>query len=782
MITLHNLQINGMKRYCLILPILIGVFISFTVRSQPKVANRAPENLRPGQSLLPVPQQVVLTDQQYELDDSWGIASGNVAKQDPALLSLHKELQERYGLRLNSHRGSRHTIRLNIQPGAVSIGKTIDTNRTALKKQAYRLSLQPGYISITANAAPGLFYGVQTLLQLLRPANGDTYYNGGEIVDWPGMDLRMIYWDDAHHLERLDAMKRAIRQASYYKINAFALKLEGHFQFSAAKPVVEPYAYTPAEYQELTDYARARYVELVPYLDAPAHIAFILKHPEYAALRAFPKSNYELSVTDEKADDLISGMLDDLMQANKGGKYVFLSTDEAYYTGLAEREKPRAEELGGNGRLLAEYITRISNKLHDKGRKVIIWGEYPLTPADVAALPSHLINGINGNSDEYGTRFKDHGIRHLAFTSTEGEEPLFPNYYRLSGTNPAGDSLLSTTAIHQAATPLSRGRVGEIVSTISSSVKANKSDFMGAVVCGWADAGLNPETFWLGYAAGSSAAWNLNAVDIQDLAHRFYRSFYGNKVVDMDRIYQLLSTQADFWTDSWQWQPAQNRTPIFGYSAGIFDIPKPANDQTLPILPVPSPVSLSLDVDWKENNKERIALAKKFLEQNNELLKLLHKNLAVVDYQHYNLQVLLSVAKLCRQNLDMLVGLEKITDLLNLSSAAATNDPTLALSLVDQALDEASLILNDRIEVLQNVAAVWYQDWYPRVAEANGRKFLDLVDDVKDHLPARTVDMSYLIYREIKYPLDKWTNDVVRARNLFAKKNNLPVITRSLNW
>lgn len=295
---------------------------------------------------------------------------------------------------------------------------------------AYRLKLESDRISITANGAQGLFYGVQTLIQLLQPENGKTFFASGEIIDWPDMELRMIYWDDAHHLERLDAMKRAIRQASYYKINAFVLKLEGHFQFENAKPIVEPYAYTPAEYQELTDYAMAHYVELVPYLDGPAHISFILKHPEYHSLRAFPSVNYELSVTNPKSDELLLGMFDNLIEANKGGKYLFFSTDEAYYVGMAESEKKRAEALGGNGRLYSEYVTRISNKLHEKGRKVIIWGEYPLIPSDVTELPSHLINGINSNSEIFGSKFKEHGIRNLIFTSSQGVEPLFPNYYK----------------------------------------------------------------------------------------------------------------------------------------------------------------------------------------------------------------------------------------------------------------------------------------------------------------------------------------------------------------
>ena len=75
-----------------------------------------------------------------------------------------------------------------------------------------------------------------------------------------------------------------------------------------------------------------------------------------------------------------------------------------------------------------------------------------------------------------------------------------------------------------------------------------------------------------------------------------------------------------------------------------------------------------------------------------------------------------------------------------------------------------------------------YQDWYPRVAEANGRKYLDQVDDVKDHPPARTVDMSYLIYRELKYPLGQWAEEVRKVRNQFARDNNLPIREEMINW
>src|SRR5207245_9261059 len=140
------------------------------------------------------------------------------------------------------------------------------------------------------------------------------------------------------------------------------------FQYQHARPIVEPYALTPAELQELTDYALKYHVQLIPYLDAPAHIAFILKHPEYASLREFPESNYEACVTNPETYKLYSGMFDDLLEATRGGRYFVLSTDEPYYVGLAKNsqcnEADRAKELGSAGKLLAEFVSKTATTLH----------------------------------------------------------------------------------------------------------------------------------------------------------------------------------------------------------------------------------------------------------------------------------------------------------------------------------------------------------------------------------------------------------------------------------
>ena len=490
-----------------------------------------------------------------------------------------------------------------------------------------------------------------------------------------------------------------------------------------------------------------------------------------------------MTVTNPNANELILGMFDDLMEANKGGKYILLAMDEPYYMGMSDSEKERAEALGGRAKLLAEFITRISNELYQKDRTVITRFDFwpNITSSDINALPSHLV--MRNYDSILAPGFKQHGIRQLIRTAIQGEEPLFPNYYKLSAKKPVtGDGALALTDDEQQQGDISKGNIGAQIRTISSNISKGNAEFIGIIVHAWADAGLNPETFWLGYAAVAAVAWNLSSADAQELSTRFFNSFYGNKTVHMDRVYQLLSTQAEFWDKSWEWEPSKNRTSIFGNSRGIYNPPRPASDQTLPSLPVLSGADLSLNKDWNSENKGRLQTAEKFLKDNNELMNLLQENLINADYQHYNLQVLHSVARLCRQNLNMLLGLQRINDLLNLSSTVASSNPAVAVSLIDQALDQVNKIREERNEVLQAVTTVWYQDWYPRVAEANGRKYLDQVDDVKDHEPVRTVDMSYLIYRQLKYPLGKWVEEATNARNQFAKANNLPVRTETLNW
>jgi hexosaminidase len=727
-----------------------------------------------GYAVLPEPRNVTLGAGDFRFGPAWSLLRKGVAANDIAVISLAEGLKSRFHLPGPSAGAGAEQITLAIAPGSVSIGEALDSDKAALARQAYRLDLTPSHVTITANAESGLFYGTQTLLQLITwRDDGSLRLPDGRIVDWPDLRLRQIYWDDAHHLERPEALRDAIRQAAFYKINGFVIKLEGHFQYQSAPALVEPYALSPAELQSLTDYALARHVQLVPYLDGPAHIAFILKHPEYARLRAFPDSNYEGCATNPDFYKLLLGMFQDLVNANRGVQYFYLSTDEAYYVGLANNpqcdEATLSGKLGGVGKVLAEFVNKTANWLHDRGRTVVFWGEYPLQPADIESLPRHLVNG-----ETYGPRFDPlfakHGIQSMIYTSTQGEERHFPDYVLL----PADKQLHPRRSGEME-------RVGGIAQKIMSDPARQDARVIGAINAGWADSGLHTETFWLGYAAGTAAAWN-PAADTKESVAAFYKLFYGPHAVDMDRLYRLMSWQAQFWSDSWETGPSSARKPIWGNSSSIFNPKRPAQDQFLTLPPTPT-AALRYSTKWGADNARRLQLAAGFLSQNDELLELLQNNIRKADLNRYNLEVFLSVARLCRHNLEMLADLGRMDTLVaSAALAAEKNQPREAVAAADQALAVAEVIRRRRNGVLRDVTATWYKSWYPRVSSANGRRFLHELDDVKDHRGDRTMDLSYQLLREVLLPFGEWVDAIREARNRYAAAHNFPASGQTFDW
>lgn len=724
-----------------------------------------------GFTVIPEPQQVQLESTDLRFGSAFSVQrDARLDPGDDALESLRDHMEERFGLAPASSGGT--AVQFEIRPGSVTPGRVLDSDTAAIAEQAYSLQIGPAGVRLVANAPAGLFYAVQTLVQLLRSRDGALWLPRGQITDWPDLHLRHIYWDDAHHLDRLPELKRAIRQAAFFKINGFALKLEGHFQFRSVPAAVEPWALTPAEYQELTDYALRRHVQLIPYLDGPGHLAFLLKHPEFARFRSFQDGNYELCAANPEAVKLLSAMFQDLTDANRGGRFVYFSTDEPYYVGLADnaqcREKPLAERAGSVGRLLAQFIAQVADPLHAKGRTVIFWGEYQLVPGDIGSLPPYLVNGeVYGPA--FDPLFRARGIRQMVYTSTQGEERMFPEYF----------SLPNARLLHPVPSPVDR--LGDGFREISFQPARGRADLMGAVVAGWADTGLHPETFWLGYATITAAGWHPGTPSRQEAAAAFYHLFYGEGAVNMDRIYQLMSQQARFWSDSWEWGPS-TRKPLFGNSYSIFNPRRPVRDQTLSLPPAPGP-DLGFDPSWSKANARRLELAEGFLADNDELLALLHENSGRVTLNRYNLEVYVSIAHLYRQNLEMLLDTSRICRLLE-SARDTAREPRAAAALesLDRALDLAGHIRQQRNSVLRDATATWEKSWYPRVAAANGRKFLHDLDDVKDHPGDRTIDLRYLIQREFDLPFGAWVESIRAARNSFAAAHSLALDPVKFDW
>ncbi|HWB99929.1 MAG TPA: family 20 glycosylhydrolase, partial [Bryobacteraceae bacterium] len=568
--------------------------------------------------------------------------------------------------------------------------------------------------------------------------------------------------------------KEAIERAAFFKINAFALRLNQYFEYQSAPALVDPYALTPAQLQELTDYGLRYHVQVIPYLDGPAHANFILNHEEYARLRAFPETTFEMCSTNPETYKLLYGMFQDLVDANKGVKYFHLSTDEAWFIGKANnnqcQEANRAKELGSPSKLWVEFTQKTAGYLEAHGRKVIFWGETPMQAEDIPLLPSGLING-EIYSTAYNKAFRAHGIGQMIYTNSLPDDPLFPSYYVLS----PEEQVHPRKAEERATT---------VFNEISYTSGRHEADIVGAGIFAWGDLGPHPETFWLGYAVGASAAWHPGSSDPRELAHSFYRLFYGAGASSMGRLYQLMSTQAQFWAGSWDSKPGGPL--VFGYSYGIG--PFTPHQPALPLPAVPDGNYLRVAHNWLPENSTRLKLAWKFLGENDELLNLLYANLGAIQFNRYNLEVYLSIAQLCRQNLLLFTSLEEISNALEKAQEhAARLRYADAVAALDQALDVAGKIRDERNQALHDVTATWYKTWFPRVREANGRhatrapqNFVDT--ESTEGARRRQEGLLYLIEREFVWPFGDWVNQVQAVRNRYAREHKLPARDGKFDW
>lgn len=766
---------------------LVALFMSVGFVEAGHAATSSPLFVR-GYTVLPQPQEVDLKDGEIEFGAGWNLDLGpGVKPDDVAVESLKEDLRARWRVPLGTTHPSKagaEIIRLVIAPNSVQIGKALDRDRQALSDQAYKISLEPEAIIITANTATGLFYGVQTLVQLVKRTPDGLRLPRGAVVDWPDLELREIYWDDAHHLDRTEVLKAAIRQAAFYKVNGISIKLDGHFQYKSAPALVEPYALSPAQFQELTNYALRYYIQLIPYLDAPGHVSFILKHPEYSKLRAFPNSNYEMCTTNPDTYKLLFGMYEDILDANKGVKYIHFGGDEPYFIGWAQNaqcdEKTLADQLGSRGRVLNQFYIRSGAYLHARGRTPSIWGYYPLVPGDIDSVPAYFINDLTFGP-KFDPLFKAHGIRQQIYENV-GAGFFFPYYYLLPASRhfhplAPDDADTPTVAV-----------VPGMFAQASFEPARKQADLIGIIDTGWADEGLHPETYWLGYATGLGYAWHPGSPSPQEATDSFFSLFYGPDTENMGRVYQLMSLQAQFWLDSWDIIPTTTRKPIFGKWNMIYEPPRPAStlediDQNLPLPPIPASGYLRLEYDWNAQNARRVQLAAEFLQDNDELLYLLNANLRKVELNGYNLQVYLSIANLYRQNLLMIETLSQINQALQTAARAAeVVQAEGAVTALDHALQLARGIRQERNSALHDAIATWYETWYPRVPEANGRRVVHELDDVKDHLIDRTIDMNYLVYRELTLPFGDWMKRVQTVRNQYAIQHGLPEDTSVIDW
>ncbi len=695
-----------------------------------------------GYAVIPYPQRVRLQKDDLVLEPGWDLAlSDAVPGDDVAVSSLVEGMKERFGYKMSAAEGTRNVIRLDIRARAAAKGKP-----KAIAEQGYLLTIRRKRIEIVGNAPAGLYYGVQTLLQLGEPAApGVLRLPICRIEDWPTLELRSIHYDTKHHQERLERLKEYIVRASHFKINAIQWEIEDKFAYRRHPVIGAPGAYTKEEMQEIAGHALKHYVEIVPIVQGPSHLAFVLKHRQFAHLREDPRNNYMLCPSNDECYRLLFDMYDELIEATPGCKYFHVGTDEPYFLGDGiECGCARKVKRIGKGGLIAEFITRTSKHLESRGRQVMFWGISPLKSADVRRLPRTLVNSI-ARSPEMCKVYKARGIQEQLYCPTQGSEPLFPQYFT---SGPPGRATRRLEGIYRA---------------LSFGAGWRFSKLVGTLVAGWDDSGLNNETFWLGWVGSSEWGWSPGKPCPEEYAAKFMRLFYGTEAEDMVEVHRLLDECARWWDGSWDRVPSRRGTsyyrPWHGRSDRVISLPN------LPKLPTLNnrPFFAKTYADVLEQANRQQARVER-------LLHLLTGNMGSACRNQHNLAVLLSLTRFFEHHVKFLNTLVRVEERLDQARQA------FARSLYEDA--EAHLraaartmmaVVDDREKMYENLKSTWEKGRLPKGQSVGRKKFVHVTDTTKDHWADRRPDLSYLIMWERDLNLEDWSKRLAKVADDFAK-------------
>lgn len=344
-------------------------------------------------SVIPAPASVTARDSAaFPLD-----AQVRIEGDSDAAAALTAVLAARTGLELGASASASEdddpaVIRLNV-------------DRSSAGAESYRLTADAASVTVTGSDAAGLFYGVQTLAQLVVRDGDRWVVPAVEIADAPRFAYRGVMLDVARHFHPVETVKGYIDRAAGLKFNMLHLHLsddQGWRIELASRPELTERAsatsvggdpggfYTKDDYREIVDYAASRHMTVVPEIDMPGHTHAVgLAYPELveepvvtdrvrATIEAFggdlPAAGvpYEgiavgfssLRIHDEATYDFVADVFGELA-AMTPGPYLHFGGDEAH--GTADDD-------------FAEFVERTSRLISDLDKIPVAWHEAGSAP------------------------------------------------------------------------------------------------------------------------------------------------------------------------------------------------------------------------------------------------------------------------------------------------------------------------------------------------------------------------------------------------------------------
>jgi len=306
----------------------------------------------------------------------------------------------------------------------------------SIGNEGYQLRVTPGLTTISANTAAGLFYGIQSFMQLLPPeAEGTVKKENMEwkapvvdITDYPRFGWRGLMLDVSRHFFTKEEVKRYIDDMVKYKYNllhwhltddqgwrieiksyprltevgAWNVRKTGRFgDFSPPDPS-EPRDYggfyTQEDIREIVQYAKERFVNVLPEIDVPGHsLAAIASYPELVGTPGKYAVNSGEKFMEWPPTGHFYGLIDNSLDPSKEVVYTFLDKVfgeiaqlfpfEYIHMGGDETARNFWEKNEGIKKLMAKeklknldevqsyFVKRVTKIVNSKGKKLIGWDE-----------------------------------------------------------------------------------------------------------------------------------------------------------------------------------------------------------------------------------------------------------------------------------------------------------------------------------------------------------------------------------------------------------------------
>lgn len=408
-----------------------------------------------------------------------------------------------------------HGLSAELVPAADAPIRLLRADDVAAEKAMARLGLErealkhdEGYLLhsgaegalIIGRTAAGVFYGAQTLRQLIAPG---ARLPAVSIADWPALRYRGLSVDVSRGpIPRREQLERLIQIAAEFKLNVLSLYMEHVFAYRHA-PLVAPEGgeFTPAMARELSELARRYHIELVPQQQTFGHLHHMLKFERYASLAETPHGSVITPV--EKATyEWIEQSCRQLAEAFPG-TFLHIGSDETWELGQG-RSRPEAERIGV-GRLYVRHIQKVAEMLRPLGRRLMFWGDIALRHAElIPELPRDLV-AMTWTYDprdsfaEYIEPFRKAGIAFFVCPGLNNWNRVFPN-------------------------------VSNALANIAGFVRDGKrAGALGMFNTHWADDGealLNQN--WYGILYSAAAAWQEREPSPEEFHALFDWAFYRN--------------------------------------------------------------------------------------------------------------------------------------------------------------------------------------------------------------------------------------------------------------